>query len=408
MTVGRHPTNDLVVDDAGVSGVHLELARTESGLRIRDVGSKNGTWMGAYRIREIEPSVGAEIVIGDTTLRVEVDEAATSATVSTAGSFVGLVGESAAMREIFALLERVAPKRIDVLVQGDAGTGKEEVARAIVDRSSRARAPFVIVDVPSLSEESVLAVLFGREDPDAGVVERGVFETGAGGTVFVDEIGELPASAQSRLSRLVERRELTRLGGHVPVAVDVRIVAATTRDLRKDIEAGRFREDLFMRLAQVRVVLPALRNRREDIPVLCRTLLAALGGSEPIAIDDDAVAELTSHPWRGNVRELRNALERAAMLRQGTRVTLADVAGQGYGFRGSPGEEQVLDLSGTFRDAKERAIASFEATYLMTLMRRWNGNVTQAARQASMERHHLRDLLKKRGLYDVARSFNED
>ena len=399
-TAGRHATNDLVLDDPRVSGVHLELLREGDRVRVRDAGSTNGTWLGPYRVTDIELTAGAELKVGDTVLRVDTDDSAAPAAVSANESFGALVGRSTAMREIFATLDRVAKKHIAILFQGEPGTGKEEMARAIVAQSPRADRPFVVVDVPSLPPAMIETLLFGEEKAGSEPV-RGLVEAGNGGTVFFDEIGQLPLPVQAKLLRVVERGELTRVGGHVAVKVDVRVLATTTRDLRHDIETQRFREDLYFRLAQVRVFVPALRDRIEDIPMLCRRLLEQVGHGASLTIEDDAIAYLSTNPWPGNVRELRNTLERAFALCRDNVIKKGDVAGEGSGFRGNRDERAALDVSGTFKDAKDRAVERFEAAYLATLMRRCNGNVSLAAREADLARHHLRDLLKKRALYGI-------
>ena len=267
-TVGRHPSNDLVLDDPRVSGVHVELRRVGERLHVRDAGSTNGTWFGHHRVIEAELAAGAEIAVGATVLRVDLDDAATPARRSTAASFGGLVGQSPEMLELFATLERIAPKELTVLVQGETGTGKEEVARAIHSRSPRAGGPFVVIDATALPESLAESLLFGHErGAFTGADQRraGFFEAAQGGTVFLDEIGELPAPIQSKFLRVLERHEVTRVGGTTPVKVDVRVVAATHRDLRHEIEAGRFREDLFYRVSQMRLVLPPLRDRPADV-----------------------------------------------------------------------------------------------------------------------------------------------
>jgi DNA-binding NtrC family response regulator len=405
-TVGRHPSNDLVLDDPRVSGVHVELRRVGDRGHVRDAGSTNGTWIGPHRVVEAELAVGAEVTVGGTLLRVDMDDAATPARRSTMGSFGGLVGQSPEMLELFATLERIAPKELTVLLQGETGTGKEEVARAIHSRSPRADAPFVVIDATSLPESLAESLLFGHErGAFTGADQRraGFFEVAEGGTVFLDEIGELAAPIQAKFLRVLERREITRVGGTTPVRVDVRVVAATHRDLRHEIEAGRFREDLFYRLSQMRLVLPPLRDRPRDVGVLCATILAQIAGSSPpLAIEPGALAQLEAQRWPGNVRELRNVLVRAAALAGGPVIGRADVAGEGLGFRGTREERSALDVSGSFAVAKERATERFESAYLAALMKRCEGNLSRAAREADVARHHLRDLLKKRGLYGAS------
>src|SRR5258708_7030176 len=404
-TVGRHPTNDLVLQDPRVSAVHLELARRSGGhVHVRDVGSTNGTWIGDNRIHEVELAPGAIVRLGDTLLRLELDLRAIPPETAPVSTFEGLIGTTPAMRELFAVLERVSSKPLSLLVQGDTGTGKEEVARAVHARSARAKAPLTVLDATTIPATLAESVLFGHERgafTGADARYQGAFERAHGGTLFIDEVGELPLSLQPKLLRVLERRELTRVGGKDLVPIDVRVVAATHRDLRLEIEAGRFREDLYFRLAQVRVMLPPLRERAEDVPELARHFLerAAEPGQNPAVLDEDALAELRRRPFPGNVRELRNILVRAAALCEDGHIRLRDIAGEGYGFRGSEAERSPLDLAGTFSDAKGRAIERFERAYLETLMRRCAGNLSRASREADIARHHLRDLLKKRGLY---------
>ncbi|HEX9295418.1 MAG TPA: sigma 54-interacting transcriptional regulator [Polyangiaceae bacterium] len=404
-TVGRHPTNDLVLLDPLVSSVHLELVRRPGGhILVRDAGSTNGSWIGEHRLLEAELAPGAILRVGDTLLRVEADERATPARVAPVSRFEGLIGSTSEMRELFAVLERVATKPLSVLVQGDTGTGKEEVARAVHARSSRAQAPFTVLDATTIPATLAESVLFGHERgafTGADARYQGAFERANGGTLFIDEVGELPLSLQPKLLRVLERRELTRVGGKEVIPIDVRVIAATHRDLRLEIEGNRFREDLYFRLAQVRVVLPPLRARQEDIPELARHFLrlAVEPNQEPVSIDDEALAELRRRPFPGNVRELRNILVRAAALCESGCIRLRDIAGEGYGFRGSEAERSPLDLAGTFSEAKQRAIERFEKAYLETLMRRCAGNLSRGSREADLARHHLRDLLKKRGLY---------
>jgi DNA-binding NtrC family response regulator len=404
-TVGRHPTNDLVLPDPRVSGVHLELRRQDNRIVVRDAGSTNGTWLGAHRIVEMELAEGAQIVVGSTTLRVEWDDAASAAAASTRTSFGNLVGTSLVMRELFATLERVAPKALSVLIQGETGTGKEEVARALHAHSPRASRPFVVIDATALPESLVESLLFGHEKGAFTGADRrrpGLFEAATGGTVFIDEIGELAPSLQAKFLRVLERFEVVRVGGHGPIPVDVRVITATHRDLRHEIEAGRFREDLYFRLSQVRVVVPPLRDRLEDIAFLHRSLLESMKIERPPVFETDALEFLAAQPWPGNVRELRNVLSRAVALAHDGTVRRSDLAGEGLGFRGTRLEREALDLSGTFAEAKERATERFEAAYLHGLMSRSKGNLSLASRSADLARNHLRELLKKRGLYGLS------
>jgi len=412
-TVGRHPTNDLALEDPRVSGVHLELRRVGSRVHVRDAGSTNGTWIGAHRMTEIELAAGGELTVGSTVLRLDLDVDATPAATSEQDSFGELVGVSTVMHELFETLDRIAGKNLSVLLQGETGTGKEEAARAIHARSRRADRPFVVIDATALPPTLAESALFGHEKGAFTGADRrtvGLFEAADGGTVFLDEIGELPSSIQAKFLRVLEQREVTRVGGNVRLPVDVRVIAATHRDLRHEIEAGRFREDLFFRLAQVRVLLAPLRDRPEDIPVLCQKLLSrvAVDPGSPLLIEASALSHLQAQPWPGNVRELRNVLTRAVALSTGGVLRREDVAGEGFGFRGTREERRALDLSGPFVPAKERAIDRFESAYLVALMKRCNGNLSHASRDADLARHYLRDLLRKRGLYGLSWNETED
>jgi len=402
-TVGRHPTNDFVVDDPRVSGAHLELTRIRDRVRARDVGSTNGTWLGAHKVLDVELAIGGELTIGDTVLRLDVDENAAAPPPNERESFGQFVGRSPAMRELFATLERVSMKDLAVLIQGETGTGKEEVARAIHAASPRAAGPFVVIDATSLPDALADVMLFGHEkDEAAGILETrpGLFETAQGGTVFIDGASELSPALQAKLLRMLERREIVRAGGTAPIALDVRVLSSTSRDLRNAIDTGAFREDLYFRLAQVRVLVPPLRERLDIDHRLGAGAREERGADEREVLQ--ALAHLASMPWPGNVRELDNALQRAAAVARDGVIRRQDVAGEGEGFRGTASERAPLDLSGTFAEAKDRAIERFEKAYLALLMKGCQGNLSAASRRADVARHHLRDLLKKRGLYGVS------
>jgi DNA-binding NtrC family response regulator len=404
-TVGRHPTNDLVIADPRVSATHLELERRDEGrLVLRDLETTNGTWIGVHRVLEMELGPGALLRLGDSSIRLEVDDRAEPERGSDAARFGTLLGASPEMRELFSTLERIAPTQLTVLAHGETGTGKEELARAIHAHSSRKGGPFVVLDAATIPGTLAESVLFGHERGSftgADARHVGAFERAHGGTLFLDEIGELPLDLQPKLLRVLETRVISRVGGTEPIPVDFRLVAATHRDLRVEIDARRFREDLFYRLAETRVVLPPLRARPADIPLLAQHFLDELGtAGAPITMTPEAIESLQGRRWPGNVRELRNVMARAAALCIDGTIAAADLAGEGFGFRGSVAERDALDLAGTFAEAKSRAVERFEAAYLDALVRRCSGNLSKAARQADIARNHLRALLKKRGLYD--------
>jgi DNA-binding NtrC family response regulator len=405
-TVGRHPTNDLVLDDPRVSAVHLHLERRPSGrVLVRDAKSTNGTWIGTHRIVEMELGPGAQLQIGSSMLSLELDGRPPVVEPSEQNRFGKLVGESPEMRELFAVLARVSPKPLSLLLQGETGTGKEEAARAVHAASPRASGSFVTIDSTTIPPTLAESLLFGHERgafPGAESRHLGAFERASGGTIFIDEVGELPLDLQRKLLRVLERRELSRVGGAEPIPVDVRLVTATHRDLRLEIERGRFLEDLYFRLAEVQIVLPPLRKRAGDIAALARHFVSEISATDGRAysIDDAALAELALMPFPGNVRELKSVVLRGAALSEDGRIRVEDLAGEGYGDRNSGAVDVAIDAATPFSVAMQRANDRFERTYLEALMRRAQGNLSRASREADLARHQLRELLRKHDLYD--------
>jgi transcriptional regulator with GAF, ATPase, and Fis domain len=314
------------------------------------------------------------------------------------------------------VLERIAASEIDVLIHGESGTGKELVATELVQRSGRADGPVVVVDCGSISPNLVESELFGHVRGAFTGADRereGAFEAADGGTLFLDEIGELPVELQPKLLRALEAREVRRVGQTKMKRIDVRVIAATNRDLEREVNRGRFREDLYYRLAKVSVRVPPLRDRPEDIPMLVQSFLGTHTGRDAAKLFSPAVlAEMQRHDWPGNVRELKNYIERSVVLddvpppsrRSGTMRAFGreptDIAPRnadaGIELRESDAPRgEPTDVP--FRIAKEAAIASFERSYLGPLIERCNGNVSQAARWAKMDRMYLHQLAQKHG-----------
>jgi DNA-binding NtrC family response regulator len=318
-------------------------------------------------------------------------------------SFQNLVGKSAAMQQVYVLLEQASKLDITVLLGGESGTGKELAARAIHYNSARKERRFVPVNCGALPSELVESELFGHAKgafTGAAGAKPGLFEEADGGTLFLDEIGELPAAAQVKLLRVLQEKEIRRVGENRGVKVDVRLVAATNRDLKAEVAAGRFREDLFYRLHVFPVTLPPLRDRREDIPLLAQHFLEKHANAlrrELAGFDPDALRALTGYPWPGNVRELENAIERAVAVATGKRIQLRDVPPEVRGAQEGTIPPDVLATL-PYREAVDLARERVSRDYITTLLRELEGNVTKAAERAGMERETLHRLMKRYGI----------
>jgi DNA-binding NtrC family response regulator len=399
ITIGAHATCDVVLTDAQVSRRHAELAITPDGIRVKDLGSTNGTWVQGTRVTEVVVPAGATIKIGGASLRISAGDTP-SLPPSDKDHFGNMAGQSVAMRELFAVLEMAAPSDATVLIEGESGTGKELAAQAIHDASARARGPFVIVDCSAIAENLIDSHLFGHVKGAFTGAERerkGAFVEASGGTLFLDELGELPLAAQAKLLRVLEAQTVQPLGADRPVKVDTRVIAATHRDLHRMVAAKQFRFDLFYRLAVVHVALPPLRDRLEDLPHLISTLYARRR-VDPGPIDGDNLDRMRRYAWPGNVRELRNVLERAWALSGSARfrelrLWLDPSAA-------APQHAETIDTALPFKEAKERWNDHFERRYVSAVWSAADGNVTRAAEQAGLSRRHFRELLYKHGIVE--------
>ncbi|NTX06773.1 sigma 54-interacting transcriptional regulator [Myxococcus sp. CA051A] len=399
--VGSEATSDIVLPDRSVSRQHLVLEVREDGVRAVDPGSRNGSFCEGMRFSELEVRPGATLTLGTTELKLVPEGEKTRALpLSSRSSFGGLVGNSRRMREVFTLLERLAQGESDVLIQGETGTGKELCAEAIHTHGMRSKGPFVIADLAGIPPQLLESELFGHVKgafTGAHGDRAGAFERAHGGTLFLDEVGELPLEVQPRLLRVLERRQVKRVGANDYRTFHVRVVAATHQDLEGAVKQGRFRGDLFHRLAVLRVVLPPLRERPDDIPLLIDTVLARLG-KPPSALSDVTRALLTQYPWPGNVRELRNVVDRVVSLGEEALPDIPDVPAPVPPPEDDSESTQSLALDLPFKEAKERLIEGFERDYLRNLVERCEGNVSRAAREAGIDRVYLRKLLRKHGL----------
>jgi DNA-binding NtrC family response regulator len=399
LLIGKDPNNDLAMGDKGVSRYHLELQLRADGLLVKDLESTNGTFQGATRIGSVVLSGPARLRLGQVSeIEITLDDEALVLERFEGDRFGEAVGAAPAMRGLFALLERVAAADATVLLQGETGTGKELLAEAVHKRSLRANGPFMVVDCGALPRDLIGSELFGHARgafTGALAAKRGLIEEADGGTLFLDEVGELPLDLQPQLLRVLEKREVRPVGENRARKVSIRVVAATHRDLAAEVKAGRFREDLYFRLAVVRATVPPLRKRKEDIPLLVRKIVADLGREE-FVVPRRLLAELEAHDWPGNVRELRNVVERSLSLGAAGMEVGAPAAGGGAVAGGVAVGEDMLDRP--FKEAKGMLVEAFEREYLTHLLERHKGNISRAAQEAGIDRNYIHRLVKKYGI----------
>ena len=439
--------NHIVLQDETVSRRHCVIIRVGDEYMLEDLNSTNGTFLNEVRIKSIFLTPGVEVVIGQT--RIIFDRVADELSITpTNKTHLGrIVGGDIKMREIFSVIEKIAHTDTTVVIEGATGTGKDVVARTIHETSRRATQPFVVFDCSAVPEHLIESELFGHEKGSftgAIMARKGLFELANGGTIFLDELGELNLELQPKLLRVLENRQIRRVGASHPTPIDVRVIAATNRKLDVEVVQGRFREDLFYRLSVVRLFLPPLKDRLSVLPLLIDHFLKhasfnrfpnseqkKVNGVEPKALE-----AMSKHHWPGNVRELVNVLERACSFVEGVMIRLEDlppmmtnsnlsgalpqfdvspVAGspqlkQGNSIGNStswssdrrtafpssdPQDSDFEDDFETFKIAKEKWVTLFEKDYILTTLKRSKYNISQAARLAEIDRKYFRKLMNK-------------
>jgi DNA-binding NtrC family response regulator len=390
--VGAGSDADVILEDTTVSRKHVELTLAPEGVQLADLGSRNGTFYLGQRVERMTLALGSRVRVGNAEVLLEVDPHALDAE-DGPSEYLGLYGASPPMRRLFAMLSRLEGSLVNVLLQGESGVGKELVARALHEGSSLAGQPFVALNCGAVTRELISSELFGhKKGAFTGAVEGrvGAFEQADGGTLFLDEIAELPLDVQPVLLRVLESGEMRPLGESKHKRVKVRVVAATNRVLPEEVRAGRFREDLYFRLAVITLSLPALRERPEDIPLLASRFAALEGGA---TLPEHVVRDLQSRPWPGNVRELRNAVQ--AFLAIGE---LAPSSSTDDGDDLERALRKRVDPSKPYAAQKEELGARFTRVYLESLMLKTGGNQTDAARIAGLDRGYLGRLLARYGI----------
>jgi transcriptional regulator with GAF, ATPase, and Fis domain len=392
--VGSASGNDLEIADPTVSRIHAELDPRDGSVWVRDLGSRNGTFVENVHVTEAEVPDGGSVLVGGTVLRIERVGQPTAIDLWPTHTFGQLLGKSVAMRELFARMNRVAALDATVLIQGETGTGKELAAEAIHHASTRADRPFVVVDCAALPESLLEAELFGHVKgafTGAATSRDGAFHEAEGGTVLLDEIGELPPGMQPKLLRVVETHAVRHIGETAYRKIDVRIMAASNRDLRTMVNAGAFREDLYFRLAVVPITMPPLRDRLDDVPLIVQRFAGPRSAS---LLTPQLLQEIAARPWPGNVRELKNFIDRVTAL--GTAEALA-LASPGASQRLSA-ELPPVSIDRPFKSVREEWLNHLERHYVRQLLERHQRNISAAADAGGLDRTYLHRLIRKHGL----------
>jgi DNA-binding NtrC family response regulator len=444
VSLGAMSDNDVVVKDDTASRYHCKIVQENSGYVLVDLRSTNGTFVNKVRIREAFLTPGATISVGQTHFRFNAKEEQVEIVPSESDRCGDIIGRNARMRQLYSILEKIAPTSTTIVIEGETGTGKEVVAQSVHKLSPRAKGPIIIFDCGAVPPNLVESELFGHEKGSftgAVMTRQGLFEMADGGTLFLDELGELPIDLQPKLLRVLENREVRRVGSSKSTKVDVRIIAATNRNLEEEVKAGNFRQDLFYRLSVVRVQLPALRERTDDVPLLINHFLENQrynrlpdGGKRCHGISPAALNVLQGYNWPGNVRELVNVIERAVSFCENGIIEPQDLPEHllqgGHAVQASapyqpPAQElpqasaegaslapeaprppdELVSGDITFKEAKEKWVSSFERDYITSLLRRHNGNISHAARESDIDRKYFRKLMKK---YDIDASIGKE
>jgi DNA-binding NtrC family response regulator len=401
--VGTSLSCDIRLSDRQASRRHLTLELEGARLHVVDVGSTNGTWAGSIAIRDAWLSGGETLQVGATVLRFDRGPKPQEQRLPTDTHFEGVLGVSREMRRLFPLLQRLAASTVPVVIEGETGTGKEALAEAVHSAGPRKNGPFVVFDCTAVPPNLVESELFGHERgafTGAIATRKGVFEQAHGGTLLIDEIGDLDPALQPKLLRALERSEIRRVGSDKWQHVDVRVLAATRRDLDQEVQAGRFRDDLFHRLAVARVELPPLRKRRGDVALLVGHFCRELGG-DPSRIPQRVLAAWEQQPWPGNVRELRNAVARYLALGELAQLQQAEEsAPDSLPAMPTPGTdwlEPILAQKLPLAEAREKVLQVFERRYIEAMLAAFGGNGVRAAAAAGVARRYFQLLKAKRG-----------
>ncbi len=406
--VGSLESNDLTISDPSVSRRHCKILQEDEGYLVIDSDSTNGTFVDGVRVREAYIMPGASLRVGNIELRFEAGEEEVDVEPAREESLGDLVGADVKMRELFSIIRKIASTRTTVVIQGETGVGKDVVARTIHELSPRRTGPFVVFDCGAVPPNLIESELFGHEKGSftgAITMRRGLAETAHGGTLFLDEVGELSAELQPKLLRFLERREIRRVGGVSPIKVDVRVLAATNRNLEEEVCAGRFREDLYYRLSVLRLDVPPLRDRSGDIPRLVKHFLTKGafnrgddGKLRVKGVTQEAMDLLRRFSWPGNVRQLLNVVERGCSFSNNRMITPEELPEYINRCPEAPQKGRPVIKELPYKKAKQRFLDGFEKEYIAGLLEENEWNVSKAAREAEIDRKYFRKLMNKHGL----------
>jgi two-component system, NtrC family, response regulator HydG len=392
LLIGHSGSCELRLSDRHVSRRHASVDVSGTRLHLLDLGSTNGTLVNNVWVADAYLRGGERVRVGETTLDVTLLDAATVVHLASETSYGRLLGASAEMRRLYPLCDKIAAANVPVLIEGETGTGKELLAESLHEKGPRAAAPFVVFDCTAVSAALVESELFGHERgafTGAVATRKGVFEQAHTGTLLIDEVGDLDASLQPKLLRALERSEIRRVGGDQFIKVDVRIVSATRRDLDREVQSGRFRDDLFHRLAVARIELPALRHRRGDVALLARTFANQLSAGEQ-GIPENVLLRWEDYAWPGNVRELRNAVTRYLALGEADLDELEGAPSTPSALASNAGAlEAVVGMRLPYSAARQRVLSEFERQYVAFVLAEHGGNVLRAAAASGIARRHL-------------------
>ncbi|MCB9557957.1 MAG: sigma 54-interacting transcriptional regulator [Deltaproteobacteria bacterium] len=402
--VGSAVDCDLQLRDPAVSAQHIAIAPTPQGMLLRDLDSTNGTFLAGRRVERVYLAQQDRIELGDCTLRFDSFGDEIEIPISSRTNFGELLGHSESMKRVFAILERVSKTDATVLLEGESGTGKEVAARSLHDASTRRDGPFVAVDCGALPANLIESELFGHRRgafTGADADRAGLFEEASGGTLFLDEVGELPLDLQPKLLRALETRTIRRVGETTARQIDVRLVAATNRRLQLEVQQGSFRQDLFFRLSVIALRLPALRERRQEIPRLVAHFCAQHGKDAHEVVTPSMQRLLSAYDWPGNVRELRNVVDRLLLVPgMDAQFYLPNEAAIAADHNATAETPPLVDLDLPYHEGKRRFTERFERHYLAGLLARCSGNVSEVARVSGLSRQSCHRLLKR---YELAR-----